>query len=52
MILGLASTLDLPRPREEVVLHFLRGVQADTVAESTPETAGLLERWAAGRRPS
>jgi transcriptional regulator with XRE-family HTH domain len=29
---------------EEVVLHFLRGVQADAVADGTPETAGLLER--------
>ena len=52
MILGLASTFDLPLRREEVVLRFLRGVQADAVADSTPETAGLPERWAAGRRPS
>jgi transcriptional regulator with XRE-family HTH domain len=29
---------------EEVVLHFLRGVQADAAADGTPETAGLLER--------
>lgn len=29
---------------EEVVLHFLRGVQADAVADGTPETAALLER--------
>jgi transcriptional regulator with XRE-family HTH domain len=29
---------------EEVVLHFLRGVQADAIADGTPETAGLLER--------
>jgi transcriptional regulator with XRE-family HTH domain len=29
---------------EEVVLYFLRGVQADAAADGTPETAGLLER--------
>jgi transcriptional regulator with XRE-family HTH domain len=29
---------------EEVVLHFLRGVQADAVADGTPETAALLDR--------
>jgi transcriptional regulator with XRE-family HTH domain len=29
---------------EEVVLHFLRGVQADAVADGTPETAALLSR--------
>jgi transcriptional regulator with XRE-family HTH domain len=29
---------------EEVVLHFLRGVQADAVADGTPETAALLTR--------
>jgi transcriptional regulator with XRE-family HTH domain len=29
---------------EEVVLYFLRGVQADAVADGTPETAALLER--------
>jgi|RhiMethySRZTD1v2_1073278.scaffolds.fasta_scaffold633077_2 transcriptional regulator with XRE-family HTH domain len=29
---------------EEVVLHFLRGVQADAIADGTPETAALLER--------
>jgi len=29
---------------EEVVLYFLRGVQADAIADGTPETAGLLER--------
>src|SRR5438094_2354029 len=29
---------------EEVVLYFLRGVQADAIAHGTPETAGLLER--------
>jgi transcriptional regulator with XRE-family HTH domain len=27
---------------EEVVLHFLRGVQADALADGTPETAALL----------
>ena len=26
------------------MLYFLRGVQADAVADGTPETAGLLER--------
>jgi transcriptional regulator with XRE-family HTH domain len=29
---------------EEVVLHFLRGVQADAAADGTPETAALLAR--------
>jgi transcriptional regulator with XRE-family HTH domain len=29
---------------EEVVLHFLRGVQADAAADGSAETAGLLER--------
>jgi transcriptional regulator with XRE-family HTH domain len=29
---------------EEVVLHFLRGVQADALADGTPETAALLMR--------
>lgn len=29
---------------EEVALYFLRGVQADAVADGTPETAALLER--------
>jgi transcriptional regulator with XRE-family HTH domain len=29
---------------EEVVLHFLRGVQADALADGTPETAALLAR--------
>lgn len=29
---------------EEVALHFLRGVQADAVADGTPETAALLKR--------
>ncbi len=29
---------------EEVVLYFLRGVQADAVADGTPETAALLEQ--------
>ena len=29
---------------EEVALYFLRGVQADAIADGTPETAELLER--------
>jgi hypothetical protein len=29
---------------EEVALYFLRGVQADAIADATPETAALLER--------
>jgi transcriptional regulator with XRE-family HTH domain len=29
---------------EEVTLYFLRGVQADAIADGTQETAGLLER--------
>jgi transcriptional regulator with XRE-family HTH domain len=29
---------------EEVALHFLRGVQADAIADGTPETAALLAR--------
>ncbi|HKS65541.1 MAG TPA: transcriptional regulator, partial [Xanthobacteraceae bacterium] len=29
---------------EEVAVHFLRSVQADAVADGTPETAGLLTR--------
>jgi len=29
---------------EEVAVHFLRGVQADAVADGTPETAALLKR--------
>jgi hypothetical protein len=29
---------------EEVVLHFLRGVQADAAVDGLAETAGLLER--------
>ncbi len=29
---------------EEVVRHFVRGVQADAVADGTPETAALLQR--------
>jgi hypothetical protein len=29
---------------EEVALHFLRGVQADAVADGMPETAALLKR--------
>jgi transcriptional regulator with XRE-family HTH domain len=32
---------------EEVALHFLRGVQADAVADGMPETARLLERLTA-----
>jgi hypothetical protein len=28
----------------EVALYFLRGVQADALADGTPETAALLER--------
>jgi transcriptional regulator with XRE-family HTH domain len=29
---------------DEVVLHFLRGVQADALADGTPETAALMTR--------
>src|SRR5262249_55229811 len=29
---------------EEVALHFLRGVQADALADGTPETQALLDR--------
>ena len=32
---------------EEVALHFLRGVQADAIADGTPETAALLRRLVA-----
>jgi transcriptional regulator with XRE-family HTH domain len=29
---------------QEVAIHFLRGVQADAIADGTPETAALLQR--------
>jgi hypothetical protein len=34
----------LPVNWQEVAIHFLRGVQADAIADGTPETAALLQR--------